>query len=1305
MVLRVFIVFFLGIILQLINIKANNIPVFEYDALEDFYTSTEGNEWSWRSLSVGEIWNFSMGASETFPCINRWQGLSCSSACFDGSGFCHIVGINLTDYNLNGPIPATFGNLSNLDNIILNNNFLSGSLLPSFFNFHNATLINLANNSLSGSIASRDLVKFNSLQSLDLSSNEFSGPLPLGENSVRVRAMPQLINIALGMNQFSGPIPSSVGNFTSLRVLALEDNRLTGFIPASIGLLTNLKELDLDSNMLTGSLPSSMTSMTSLEILFLQQNSLGPDFGSAIAGMTSLTTLNMADNNFQGSIPSQLFNLPHIETVILTQNCFSGSIPDSVCNAVELVNLDLDGLTSGSGCLKRVARAYISHYMTGSIPSCVYTLPLIQLLHAAGNGFHATLPDNINLSPSLKDVVMSYNRIGGSIPKNFQHFPFNSFDLSYNKLSGTCQDMSMNLLGENGTGGSSATHLSLSVNRLSGLLASDFLNAPYVDVLAGNLFSCNQQSELPANDPGSSTAVCGTQVTNLSFYGVTIAFGVALCWFLWYTFKGFNPKSYEPQNNDLRAAALSTALRRSVTASRASEATDFHLQSPEEDDWKGQKNRSTTAQSVEPLRVVSSVELGSRGRSVSSEHADLLSIPFIQRSQEQHSQLLQGKLQKLLGAQTASRATRHSRVDIFETSDLYTTKPFRGENAKNQNIGQYVWHTYISKPENQSSHFFGAIQAHLLTKSLFQWVKITNFVMHLKPEELIETTRFLKLLVEIRNTFWVITFFICFITLPVFLGFREPNFVTHTYQYAYIPSIAYFAGIAPALAFLLLIVSCAILILYAMTKIQSFDTSTTASRKAEKDALKFTRSTLHNCPSLMQNLIGESSSTFNSPPSDPSTPMAEGRDPSIRHVNSVDSVDNAFDTHKEIDSHLPYSPSTDVETDTGCKYLQGKFKLYVTIPVINFVVILLVNILYLYIIFTQGRNLKLFTTTCISLFKMIWNMLVLPGLFQSVKGNGPMFIRKLVVQMCLMIFNMVLLPCLVNAIVSPDCLLRLFFPPATLVASAPISICVEYNSAGVCVARADDTISTSFEPPFIYSYQCASSTLVDYSPAFIQMYGMIACIMPTVAVIMFVLMEMNTDTPKASHDLWGRFVQWLSIFLKNLKPIPPIYRMCRLLGTYATVDMVDQSKERDSHAIKNPLHKSDSDSKMEFPDSNEINSKKSLDANTEEEFVPFTKQQRRAILLEYHNSNTRKEIPDAPTQTILNPDTIFSHLMGHIMVLITFGFAYPPLAVLITITVSVVTFQWQVRNFITFSSHLTYFYTSICFHVFILIFI
>lgn len=1247
--------------LALQAIATNNIPASEYAALNDFYVSTQGSQWTWLPLSAGQIWNFSKSASDTFPCVERWQGLTCSSLCGDDSGPCNIIGINLTDYNLNGPIPATFGDLTKLEIVMLKENRLSGSLPASFFSFKNATLISVANNALSGQIVYREMVKLSSLQSLNLNSNQFTGPLPLGGTSVYAKPMPQLINMDLGNNLFSGQIPRNVGNFTSLRVLALESNRLTGPLPTSIGLLTNLKELDLDSNALTGSLPPTMSGMSALEILFLQQNNFGPDMEPAVEGMTSLSTINAANNNFRGALPSGLFNLPNIETIILTQNCFDGSIPDSVCNAEGLVNLDLDGLTAGNGCLKRVAYAYVSHYISGSIPNCLYTLPKLKLLHLAGNGIHSTLPD-IMPSSSLANVVMSYNRIGGSIPGSFQSYPFTSFDVSYNKISGTCQSMSMNLLGLNVSGGSFSTALSLEVNRLSGQIAPDFLNTPTINVVSGNLFACNKQSELPVNDPGSSTAVCGTQVTNLSFYGVAIAFGVALSLLLWYTCKGFDPysKAYDMPSSPSRAAALSIALRRSVAASRGSETTDFMAQNPEEDNWKNQKARS---------RAGSTVELGTRGHSASSED-EHIAQPF------EHIEILQTKLQKILGVDNATRAARQSRVDIFETSDLYTTKFFRGEHAKHQNLFQHFWHTYVSRSASERTPFLRALQAHLLTKSLFQWLKITNFVMHTKPEELIETTRFLKLLVEIRNTFWVITFFICFVSLPVFLGFREPQYVTHTYQYAYVPSIAYFAGFSPAIAFLMLIVACTVLILYAMTKIQVVDGPTSESRKVERSELKSLRNSLHTRAAQLQSeSMGGSFSTTHSPHLGlPGTPReSEIAESAVGRTYSMDSVDDV--TAKERDTILPYAPNEEAEEEErGCHFNdQGKFKLFVTIPLINFFVIVLVNVFYLYVIFTQGRSLKLFMTTVISVFKMAWNMLVLPGLMQSVKGSGPMFIRKLVVQMCLMIFNIVLAPCLINAIVSPDCMLRLFFPPAALVASAPITICAEYNSAGECIMRAQETITTSFEPPFIYSYQCASSTLVDYSPAYIQMYGIVACIMPAVAVFMFTLLEMNTDVPRSSLGVCGRFWVWLAVFLKELKTIPPIYKIARLLGNYDTVSTKDES---DPHTTKSPMHK---DSECVVPIS-EVTSKSALNTVvSDEEFVPFSKTKRRAILLEYHNTSTRKLIEGAPTQTILNPDTIFSHLMGHIMVLVSFGFAYPPLAVLITLTVSVVTLQWQVR--------------------------
>jgi hypothetical protein len=108
-------------------------------------------------------------------------------------------------------------------------------------------------------------------------------------------------------------------------------------------------------------------------------------------------------------------------------------------------------------------------------------MPNLEVLHLAGNGFHGELP-NLDISTSLRDVNLAYNRLSGIIPDNFQVFPFNIFDISYNKITGTCSSLSMNISSQVGT-----TDLILQVNRLSGPLSSSFHSAQKINIVTGKL--------------------------------------------------------------------------------------------------------------------------------------------------------------------------------------------------------------------------------------------------------------------------------------------------------------------------------------------------------------------------------------------------------------------------------------------------------------------------------------------------------------------------------------------------------------------------------------------------------------------------------------------------------------------------------------------------------------------------------------------------------------------------------------------------------------------------------------------------
>ena len=147
----------------------------------------------------------------------------------------------------------------------------------------------------------------------------------------------------------------------------------------------------------------------------------------------------------------------------------------------------LDGLSSGSACRNYVIHlppqllpnpGYIPlNYMTGSIPSALWSLPRLQTLSLVGNGFTGTL-DLGNFDPGssrLQSVSLAYNFISGTIPTALQTYgQFQYFDISNNKFSGTLSaDLAFN--------STFAGAFNVSVNRLSGAFPAgqyDLLTVP-----------------------------------------------------------------------------------------------------------------------------------------------------------------------------------------------------------------------------------------------------------------------------------------------------------------------------------------------------------------------------------------------------------------------------------------------------------------------------------------------------------------------------------------------------------------------------------------------------------------------------------------------------------------------------------------------------------------------------------------------------------------------------------------------------------------------------------------------------------
>jgi hypothetical protein len=452
----------------------------------------------------------------------------------------NLISVDMTGNNLVDCLPTQLGYLIAVQEIYLGNNFLSGSLPTCFSGLGNISSFDLGTNQLSGGIIT-ELGMLGRLKMLSLSANSLSGTIPteLGNMSSLIQlqlsfnllngSVPselqylQLISLSLEWNDLGGPFPL-LGQ--QLVELDLSDNFFTGSIGYILGNYTKLRILDAGSNCFSGSIPPAVANHSHLQSLNLSFNLLvGPIHTEDTS--PAIHSLDLSHNYFSGPLPSLFFLSPALHTVIMSQNCFSGHIPPTVCYNHRLRNLVLDSLTENCGnlippALSNILEGYIPRrYMQGSIPTCIWEMTGLQVLHLQGNGLRGSLPELPN-SSQLRIVVIGSNALTGTIPLSFQLRKFEQLDLSINRFGGT---LSSELTVDAGM----STAYGLKVNRLSGGIPRALyqpFNSSVLDVLTGNLFGCDR-GETPPDDIAHLSYSCGSGTMDSSLLLWIILFSAA----------------------------------------------------------------------------------------------------------------------------------------------------------------------------------------------------------------------------------------------------------------------------------------------------------------------------------------------------------------------------------------------------------------------------------------------------------------------------------------------------------------------------------------------------------------------------------------------------------------------------------------------------------------------------------------------------------------------------------------------------------------------------------------------------------
>ncbi|BAT80623.1 hypothetical protein VIGAN_03021600 [Vigna angularis var. angularis] len=214
--------------------------------------------------------------------------------------------LNLGNNQLEDTFPHWLQTLPYLKVLVLRDNKLHGSisLFKTKHGFPSLNIFDISSNNFSGPIPENYIQSFESMKNV-VQDEVVGNPQPYMQweysigiiyspttvttkgTSVSFKKVPtNFVNIDLSGNKFEGEIPKAIGELQALTGLNLSHNRLSGHIPQSMGNLTVLESLDLSSNMLTGSIPTEFLNLKFLEVLNLSYNHLvgeipiGKQFGS-----------------------------------------------------------------------------------------------------------------------------------------------------------------------------------------------------------------------------------------------------------------------------------------------------------------------------------------------------------------------------------------------------------------------------------------------------------------------------------------------------------------------------------------------------------------------------------------------------------------------------------------------------------------------------------------------------------------------------------------------------------------------------------------------------------------------------------------------------------------------------------------------------------------------------------------------------------------------------------------------------------------------------------------------------------------
>ncbi len=316
----------------------------------------------------------------------------------------NLKALNIAKLGLTGNIASLYG-LTKLTTLQIQNNGITGSL-DGIEKLAALQVFSADFNSLSGTLD--PLASLRNLTNIQLTNNQLTGDLSA------IAGLAKITEMSLSKNSFTSTLPN-LSKLESLVLLSIHNNMISGDLSAFCQLPANLKYLRIEDNYFNGNLNCfANRNFENLTVFYADSNSLDGDLTFINALEDQLQYLSLGNNSFTGQFPSSISRHTNLRFMDVSKNALSGPMP-SLQSLHNLTSLFLQSNQFTGDALfginqeNHTSLRFVdisNNRFSGEFPKEYFSLMSIETVAAAINCMTAPLDSSVCNATKLESLIL-----------------------------------------------------------------------------------------------------------------------------------------------------------------------------------------------------------------------------------------------------------------------------------------------------------------------------------------------------------------------------------------------------------------------------------------------------------------------------------------------------------------------------------------------------------------------------------------------------------------------------------------------------------------------------------------------------------------------------------------------------------------------------------------------------------------------------------------------------------------------------------------------------------------------------------